>query len=164
MSPSWLCKFLLAAALLMMLAWQPATACNPNPPRPAALDGYPYDAAAAGHLQRDAASIVAARLALRVDLEIGDAGATPARADYVFDVLEGWKGVTPRRVTLAGFWLSCALELQAGRVFLLYLEGGRVLHAVPVDQLDFELTLLGEPGWFYDARGRLVEQPEEQAR
>jgi hypothetical protein len=107
---------------------------------------------------------VAARLALKIDLEMSDGGVTPVRSDYVFDVLEGWKGVTPRRLTLAGFWLSCALELQAGRVFLLYLEGARVLHAVPVDQLDFELALLGEPDWFYDARGRLLEQPEEPAR
>jgi hypothetical protein len=164
MSPSWLCKYFLAAALVVTLAAQPVVACNPTPPRPAALDGYPYDAAAAGHLQRDAVSIVAARLALRVDLEIGDTGMTPARSDYVFDVLEGWKGVTLRRLTLGGFWLACALELQPGRVFLLYLEGARVLHAVPVDQLDFELAVLGEPDWFYDARGRLVEQPEEQAR
>lgn len=162
MSPSWLSKFLLAAALLTTLAWQSAAACNPGPPKPAALAGYPYDAAAAGHLQRDAGSIVAARLALRVDLEIGDSGTTPVRSDYVFEVLEGWKALTPRRLTIAGYWVSCELDLQAGRVFLLYLEGERLLHAVPVEQLDFELTLLGEPGWFYDARGRLVEQPEDQ--
>jgi hypothetical protein len=160
MPPSRLSKFLLAAALSATLPWHSAAACNPNPPRPAALEHYAYDATAAGYLQRDAGSIVAARLALRVDLEIGDSSVTPAQADYIFEVLEGWKAVVPHRLTLGGYWLSCALDWQAGRVFLLYLEGDRLLHAVPVEQLDFELTLLAEPDWFYDARGRLVEQPE----
>jgi hypothetical protein len=150
--------------LPLLAAWQPAAACNPHPPRPAILEGYTYDAMAAEFLQGEASSVVAARLSLRLDVELGeqgDSGAGPSRADYVFEVLEGWQAETPRRLTIGGHWLSCELGLRAGRVFLLYLDGERLLHAVPAEQLDFELALLGEPDWFYDARGRLVVTGED---
>jgi hypothetical protein len=74
---------------------------------------------------------------------------------YVFEVLEGWKAETARRLTLGGYWLSCELTLEPGRVFLLFLDGDRLLHAVPAERLDFEFGLLGEADWFYDAAGRL---------
>lgn len=159
----WSCLSLL---LLLALGWQLAAACNPNPPRPPILEGYSYDAMAAGYLLRDSTSVVAARLAtlLELDFEAAEAepDATPdtARTSYVFEVLEGWQTVTPRRLTIDGYWVACDIEPRSGRVFLLYLDGARLLYAVPVDRLDFELTLLGEPGWFYDARGRLVQDPE----
>jgi hypothetical protein len=159
-----------AASVLVAVAaaWQPAAACNPQPPRHAVLEGYPYDAMAAEYLIRDARSVVAARLAHRLDLQLdapGDApGDAPARPDYVFEVIEGWQDITPRRIAISGYWVSCNLQLRAGRVFILYLEGERLLHAVPVEEIDFELALLGEPGWFYDARGRLVEPEEVEPR
>lgn len=150
--------------LLLLSCGPPAAACNPDPPRPPILDGYPYDATAAAQLLADASSVVAARLALRLDVELegpGEAGAGGSRADYVFEVLEGWKAETPRRVTVGSHWVPCGLGMRSGRVFLLYLDGVRLLHAVPVEQLDFELPLLGEPDWFYDARGRWVSTGEE---
>jgi hypothetical protein len=145
--------------LLPLVAWAKAEACNPAPPRPPILDGYAYDEVAAEYLLRDAHTVVAARLAARLDLELGvpgDAASERSQAHYVFDVLEGWQAETARRLTISGHWVSCSLELRTGRVFLLYLEGDRLLHAVPVEKIDFELALLGEPDWFYDARGRLV--------
>jgi hypothetical protein len=155
---------LLACACFVLSAWQPAAACNPDPPRPAILEGHRYDDTAAEYLVREARSVIAARLALRLDLELGvggSPGGPGSRADYVFDVLEGWQAQTPRRVTIGGHWVSCALALETGRVFLLYLDGERLLYAVPAEELDFELTLLGEPDWFYDARGRLVAPVED---
>lgn len=146
---------LLVAGLLPVLAASPVLACNPAPPRPTILQGYAYDAKAAEYLVRDAASVVAARLALRIDIDLGEPAAG-RQADYVFEVLEGWGAETARRVTIGGRWVSCELPLQPGRVFLLYLDGQRLLHAVPAEQLDFEFPLLGEPAWFYDAGGRLV--------
>lgn len=150
--------------LIVLTAWQSALACNPDPPRSPILHGHAYDAMAAEYLLREARTVVAARLALRVDLEVATGGASdaaPPRADYVFEVLEGWKEETPRRLTITGYWVSCDLGLRAGRVFLLYLDGERLVHAVPVEQIDFELALLGEPDWFYDARGRLVVTRED---
>lgn len=138
------------------LAAAPALACSPAPPRPPILAGHAYDATAAEYLARDAASVVAARLALRIDVEFGESPAGRPQADYVFEVLEGWGAETARRVTISGRWVSCELPLHPGRVFLLYLDGDRLLHAVPAEQLDFELPLLGEPAWFYDAGGQLV--------
>ncbi|MFU8896773.1 MAG: hypothetical protein ACNA8J_10330 [Gammaproteobacteria bacterium] len=154
----WSCLLL----LLLPLGWQPAAACNPNPPRPPILEGYSYDAMAAGYLLRDSSSVVAARLetVLELDFEADEDGPDATRKSYVFEVLEGWQAVTPRRLTIDGYWVDCDIEPRPGRVFLLYLDGARLLYAVPVERLDFELTLLGEPGWFYDARGRLVQEPE----
>lgn len=149
------------AACLLLLAAAPALACNPAAPRPPVLEGYAYDAMAAEYLVRDADSVVAARLALRIDVDLGASAAGRQQADYVFEVLEGWGAETPRRVTISGRWVSCELPLQPGRAFLLYLDGERLLHAVPVEQLDFELALLGEPAWFYDASGRLVRAGED---
>lgn len=150
--------------LCILAAWQAALACNPDPPRAAILDGHAYDAMAAEYLLREARTVVAARLVLRLDLELAAGGApdaAPPRADYVFDVLEGWKEETSRRLTIAGHWVPCELALRTGRVFLLYLDGERLVHAVPVEQIDFELALLGEPDWFYDARGRLIVTRED---
>lgn len=159
MSPRTVRMPLLAVFLLALsVAWQPAAACSPNPPRPAILEGHAYDRMAAEYLARDARSVVAARLALRIDLEMAGADPSPGRAQYVFDALEGWGEITPRRLTIGGQWVSCALVLQPGRVFLLFLQGERLLHAVPVEQIDFELAVLGEPAWFYDARGRLIDE------
>ena len=155
-------RALLSCICLVLLAvCRPAMACNPNPPKHPILQGHGWDATAAEYVLRDATSVVAARLALRLDLEVEGQGGPGTRSDYVFEVLEGWKAQTPRRVTLAGRWVPCALELSAGRVFMLYLDGERLLHAVPVEALDFELAPLGEPDWFYDARGRLVLTDEE---
>lgn len=152
-----------AACLLPLFAAMPALACNPAPPRPPILEGYAYDAKAAEYLVRDAASVVAARLALRIDVDLGEPAAAGRRqSDYVFEVLEGWGAETARRVTIGGRWVSCELVLQPGRVFLLYLDGERLLHAVPAEQLDFEFPLLGEPAWFYDAGGRLVHGAEDR--
>lgn len=150
-----------ALLLLVLLAgWLPAHACNPAPPRPPILEGYRYDAMAAGALLRDADAVVSARLKLRIDTLLGP-GDAPDEAGYVFEVIEGWKAVIPRRLTLAGVWVDCALPLETGQVFLLYLSGERLLHAVPAERLDFELDLLGDPAWFYDAGGRLVTDEEE---
>ncbi|HRP87269.1 MAG TPA: hypothetical protein PLS34_07095 [Gammaproteobacteria bacterium] len=135
-----------------------AWACNPDPPRPPILQGFSYDAAAAEVLLRDATSVVAARLELELALQ-DSAGV--ARSDFVFAVLEGWRAETPRTLTIGGHWVDCAIEPRQGRVFLLYLDGQRLLHAVPVSALDFEIALLGEPDWFYDVRGRLVRGPED---
>ncbi|MFU8821511.1 MAG: hypothetical protein ACNA8G_08125 [Gammaproteobacteria bacterium] len=147
--------------LVLLAASRPAAACNPNPPRHPILQGNGWDATAAEYLLRDATSVAAARLTLRLDLEVEGQGGPGTRSDYVFEVLEGWKAHTPRRVTLAGRWVPCDLGLSTGRVFMLYLEGERLLHAVPVEALDFELAPLGEPDWFYDATGRLVFTEEE---
>jgi hypothetical protein len=154
-------RMLVVAVLLWPAAWQAAGACNPSPPVSPILQGYAYDQTAAEYLLRESRSVVAARLALRLDLELAEPAARVPRADYVFDVLEGWQEVTPRRLTISGYWLSCELALRPGRVFLLYLEGERLLHAVPVEDIDFELALLGEPQWFYDAGGRLVSTSED---
>lgn len=170
------------ALLMLLLGCQAvASACNPDPPRHPVMRGYPYDEIAATRLRQDAESVVAARLELRLDVELpatGDtpepidtrtpsetAGETPAEtpgegavsASYVFEALEGWQAPVPRRITLAGYWVPCDIQPEAGRVFLLYLDGERLLHAVPVEALDFELQMLGEPDWFYDARGRFVQ-------
>jgi hypothetical protein len=156
---------LLAGGLLAMLlaaAWRPAAACNSEASRHPVLQGHAYDLMAAEYLLRDASSVVAARLAHRLDLD--SPGAAPARPAYVFEVIEGWQEITPRNLTISGHWVPCELQLRAGRVFLLYLEGERLLHAVPVEAIDFELGLLGEPGWFYDAAGRLVEPEEIEPR
>ncbi|MGD9387040.1 MAG: hypothetical protein PVI87_02325 [Gammaproteobacteria bacterium] len=153
---------LLVPALLC--GWQLAAACNPDPPRPPILDGYRYDAMAAGALLRDADAVVSARLVARIDLELepGQAGAPgPGGASYVFEVIEGWQAERPRRLTLAGVWVDCALPLERGQVFLLYLAGERLLHAVPAEALAFELDLLGAPAWFYDAGGRLAIPAED---
>lgn len=136
-----------------------AHACNPDPPRPPILQGFAYDAMAAEFLLREATSVVAARLELK--LELDDPSAGRVGSDYVFAVLEGWRAETPRKLTVGGHWVDCAIEPRAGRVFLLYLDGERLLHAVPVATLDFEIELLGEPDWFYDVRGRLVRGPED---
>lgn len=147
--------FACACVAAGLAGWQPAAACNPNPPQPAVLEGFAYDATAAGILVRDATSVVAARLALKLELEL-DNVRDDRRADYVFEVLEGWGEVTPRRLTIGGHWVDCAIEPRSGRTFLLYLDGERLMYAVPVERLDFELQILAEPAWFYDARGRLV--------
>ena len=154
-------RALLSCCCLALLAGQPASACNPNPPKHPILQGHAWDATAAEYVLRDATSVVAARLALRLDLEVEGRGGPATRSDYVFEVLEGWKAHTPRRVTLAGRWVPCDLELSTGRVFMLYLDGERLLQAVPVEALDFELAPLGEPDWFYDVRGRLVFTEED---
>jgi len=154
-------RMLAAGLALLLAACRPAIACNPDPPRHPILQGHGWDATAAEYVLRDATSVVAARLALRLDLELEGQDGPGMRSDYVFEVLEGWKAHTPRRVTLAGVWVPCDLELTAGRVFMLYLQGERLLQAVPVEALDFELAPLGEPDWFYDAAGRLVSTEEE---
>jgi hypothetical protein len=146
--------------LMLLFGWHAAAACNPAPPRPPVLDGYAYDAMAAGALLRDADAVVSARLKLRIDTTLGP-GEAPDQASYVFEVIEGWKAVVPQRLTLAGAWVDCALPLQAGQVFLLYLSGERLLHAVPAERLDFELDLLGDPAWFYGAGGRLLSGGED---
>lgn len=148
--------------LLLVGAWQAAGACNPEPPRPPILQGYAYDAMAAGALLRDADAVVSARLVSRIDLQLapGAESAGPT-ATYVFEVIEGWRDVRPQRLALAGVWVDCALPLKRGQVFLLYLAGERLLHAVPAETLSFEFDLLGDPAWFYDAGGRLVSLDEE---
>lgn len=156
MSPARLAILLVCAAACAVPA---ARACNPDPPRLPILQGFPYDATAAKFLLQDASSVVAARLELKLELE--DPSAGRVGADYVFAVLEGWRAETPRQLTIGGYWVDCAIEPRQGRVFLLYLDGERLLHAVPVSELDFEIELLGEPDWFYDVRGRLVRGPEE---
>jgi hypothetical protein len=149
---------LLTCCCLALFAAQGAAACNPAPPRPPILEGHAYDAVAAEYLVRDATSVVAARLSLVLDLEGGPAD-TPRR-DYAFEVVEGWGAETPRRLIIGGHFVDCAIEPRAGRAFLLYLDGERLLYALPVERLDLELALLGEPGWFYDVRGQLVRVAE----
>ena len=151
---------LVAVLACAVLPAEPAAwACNPDPPRPPILQGFGYDATAAEFLLRDATSVVAARLELRLETE--DASSGRSGSDYVFEVLEGWRAELPRTLTIGGYWVDCAIEPRQGRVFLLYLAGERLLHAVPVSELDFEIALLGEPDWFYDVRGRLVRGPED---
>jgi len=140
--------------LAMPAGWSAALACNPAPPRPAALQGYPYDPTAAEALLRASSSVVVARLALRIDVELEQDGME--RAEYVFEIIEGWKAELPQRLVIGGYWVDCALDLRPGQEFLLYLEGSRLLHAVPLEQTDFEARLLGGPDWFFDASGRRV--------
>ena len=143
----------------MLPAAPAAWACNPDPPRPPILQqGFGYDATAAEFLLRDATTVVAARLELKLQMESASAGLSGS--DYVFEILEGWRAELPRTLTIGGYWVDCAIEPRKGRVFLLYLAGERLLHAVPVSALDREIELLGEPDWFYDVRGRLV-RPED---
>lgn len=145
----------LALTLLAVpAAGSPALACNPAPPRPAALQGYPYDATAAETLLQASSSVVVARLALRIDVALEQGG--KERAEYVFDIIEGWKAELPQRLVIGGYWVDCALDLRPGQEFLLYLEGSRLLHAVPLEQTDLEARLLGGPDWFFDAGGRRV--------
>ena len=60
---------MLAICLAVLLAaCRSATACNPDPPRHPILQGHGWDAMAAEYVLRDATSVVAARLALRLDL------------------------------------------------------------------------------------------------
>lgn len=151
---------LAAGALVLWIAVMPAMACNPAPMPPPILDGYEYDATAAEYLLRDASSVVAARYSLKLDLELGTAGDPRSQSDYVFEVLEGWKAETGRRLTVSGRWVACELQVRPGRVFLLYLDGERLLHAVPAERLDFEPGLLGEPDWYYGAGGLLVRTGE----
>lgn len=154
-------RVMLLSCGLALLAVQPAAACNPDPPRPPVLEGHSYDAMAAGHLVRESDTVAAARLATVLELELDDGRPAGTRKDYVFEVLEGWNAVVPRRLVIGGHWVDCAIEPRVGRVFLLYLDGTRLLHAVPVERLDVELQLLGEPAWFYDAGGRFVRKVEE---
>lgn len=151
-------RLALLSACVLACAAPGAWACNPDPPRPPILQGFSYDATAAEFLLRDVTSVVAARLELELSLQ---EPAGSVRSDYVFEVLEGWRAETPRALTIGGHWVDCAIEPRQGRVFLLYLDGQRLLHAVPVSELDFEIALLGEPDWFYDVRGRLVRGPED---
>lgn len=151
-----------AGALALWIAAMPAVACNPAPMPPPILDGYEYDATAAEYLLRDASSVVAARYSLKLDLELGAADDARSQSDYVFEVLEGWKEETGRRLTISGRWVACELEVRAGRVFLLYLDRERLLHAVPAERLDFEPGLLGEPDWYYGAGGLLVRVGESR--
>lgn len=146
--------------LILLLGCQAAAACNPAPPPPPVLENHRYDAMAAGALLRDAQAVLSARLTLRIDTALGP-GDAPDHASYVFEVIEGWKEPVLRRLVLAGVWVDCALPLETGQVFLLYLAGARLLHAVPAETLSFELDLLGDPAWFYDAGGRLVSDSEE---
>lgn len=155
-------RFPLLPLLPLLLGWQAAAACNPTPPRPPILEGYAYDAMAAGALLRDADAVVSARLVSRIDLQLEPGGtAAGPSATYVFEVIEGWRDVRPQRLSLAGVWVDCALPLERGQVFLLYLAGERLLHAVPAESLSFEFDLLGDPAWFYDAGGRLVDMTAE---
>lgn len=165
-------------ALGVLLAAPAAEACNPDPARPPILEGHDYDRVAAEQLLRDATAVVAARFTRKIDVAIGGSpvlGSDPlrgdparpfpyggqARTDYVFEVLEGWRAEVPRRLVLGGYQVPCALPLERGRMFLLYLSGERLLHAVPVEQLDFEFALLGEPDWFFDAVGQRVRPVTE---
>lgn len=159
--------------LMMQLAAGSAIACNPDPSRPPILEGHDYDRVAAEQLLRDASAVVAARLERKIDVAVGGSpvlGSDPlrgdpsrpfphggeTRADYVFEVLEGWRADLPRRLVLGGYQVACDLPLERGRVFLMYFSGERLLHAVPVEQLDFEFELLGEPDWFFDGTGQRV--------
>jgi hypothetical protein len=151
---------LFAGALVLWMAAMPAAACNPAPMRPPILEGHDYDATAAEYLLRDASSVVAARYSLKLDLEL--AADTRSQSDYVFEVLEGWKEETGRRLAISGRWVDCELQVRPGRVFLLYLDGERLLHAVPAELLDFEPGLLGEPDWYYGAGGLLVRAGESR--
>lgn len=144
---------------LALLAAAPAIACNPSPPRPPVLEGYPYDLSAARALARDAASVVTARYASPVQLELGE----QRRTSYVFDVQEGWKAVVARRLAVDGFWISCDLELRPGAHYLLYLDGERVLWALPAETLGRdELQLLGDVDWYYGPGGSLVRPVEDE--
>lgn len=145
------------AAGFLALAAGPALACNPAPTLPPILEGYAYDRTAAEALVRDAGSVVTARFDSRLELDLG-AGAR--ETTYVFEVIEGWKAVQPRRLAIDGAWVSCELDLARGRVFLLYLDGPRLLYAVPAETLDAELALLGDVDWFYGPAGQLVEPVE----
>jgi hypothetical protein len=150
----------LRSALLALAAILPAPAafaCNPAPPLPPVLDGYAYDDAAVRALVHDAGSIASARFVSRVDLELS---AEP-RQSYVFQVIEGWKAIVPRRLVISGYWIGCELGLGAGEVYLLYLDGERLLWAVPARELDSELDVLVDVAWYYDAAGQLVEPLDE---
>lgn len=145
-------------ALAALLSAPPGFACNPAPPRPPVLEDYAYDEAAVRALVRDAGSIASARFVSRVDLELT---AEPIQS-YVFEIIEGWKAVVPRRLAINGYWISCGLGLRRGDVYLLYLDGERLLWAVPARELDSELEVLADVDWYYDAAGQLVEPLDER--
>lgn len=148
-----------AAFGLALLASVPVLACNPSPPRPPILEGYPYDLGAARVLVRDSASVVTARYSSPVELDLGG----QRRTSYVFEVLEGWKDVVPRRLTVDGYWIDCELALRPGAHYLLYLDGERVLFALPAESLGSdELDLLGDLTWYYGPAGNLVRPVESE--
>lgn len=149
----------LAAAALLWLAATGSHACNPSPALPPVLEGYAYDATAAGVLIRDAGSVVTARFRSTVELLLGNDGVSTT---YVFEVIEGWKAVQPRRLAIEDVWVPCDLELRKGAVFLLYMDGDRLLYAVPAADLDTELALLGDVAWFYGPSGQLVRPVEQE--
>ena len=145
------------AWLALLLAPAGGLACNPAPPVPPILEGYAYDRVAAEALVRDAGSVVTARFKSTVDLDLGDGEGTKT---YIFQVIEGWKAVQPRRVAIEGVWVPCDLALVRGSVWLLYLDGTRLLHAVPGQAVNEELAILGDVAWFYGPGGELVEPVE----
>lgn len=148
-----------ALMLLAVFAAGPVLACNPHAPVPPILEGYEYDPMAAEALVRDAASIVTARFASTVETDLGNGSRA---VTYVFDVIEGWKAVEPRRLAIDGTWVSCNLDLNRGNVFLLYLDGTRLLWAVPGTEVNEELSLLGDVDWFYGPSGQLVRPVERE--
>jgi hypothetical protein len=143
--------------LLAFLVAAPAIACNPAPALPPILEGYAYDRLAAEALVRDAGSVVTARFDSTLELDLGDGAGTRS---YVFEVIEGWKAVQPRKLAIDGIWVPCDLDLTRGAVFLLYMDGARLLYAVPAQQVDVELALLGDVAWFYGPGGQLVRPVE----
>lgn len=148
-----------AAFWLALLVSVPALACNPSPPRHPVLDGYAYDLSAARALLRDSASVVTARYSSRVELDLGE----QRRTSYLFEVLEGWKDRVPRRLAVDGYWIDCELALRPGAHYLLYLDGERVLFALPAESLGpDELDLLGDLAWYYGPAGKLVRPVESK--
>ncbi len=145
------------AWLWLALAPVGALACNPAAPVPPILEGYAYDRVAAQALARDAESVVTARFTSRVDLDLGDGKGTKS---YLFEVIEGWKAVRPRQLAIDGLWVPCELDLARGSVWLMYLDGQRLLHAVPGSEVNDELEILGDVAWFYGPGGELVEPVE----
>lgn len=144
-------------ACLLCLAADALPACNPTPAMPPVLEGYPYDETAARILIRDAGSVVTARFRSTIETLLGEEGLSTT---YVFEIIDGWKAVQPRRLAIEGVWVPCDLDLEKDAVFLLYLDGDRLLHAVPGRDLETELALLGDVDWFYGPSGHLVRPVE----
>ncbi len=129
--------------LLILGIGGPALACNPTPPVPPVLEGYAYDDTARRLLLETAPGVAVARFSRRLDLSIAGASDQP---DYVFEVIEGWQRVAPRRLVIGGYWIDCELDLRPGGLYLLFLEGERPLYILPAEEVAPEVEALGDAG------------------
>jgi hypothetical protein len=130
----------------------PASACNPQAPRPPVLERGDYDATARELLIKASTTVAVGRFERRLELSL----AGQVEYDYVFSIIEGWKAPVPRRLVVDGQSMPCEPALRAGGLYLIYFDGRRPVWFVPAEFLDEELQLLADVSWYYGPRGELV--------